>query len=112
MLTRFRKWIASALIAAQLAIMPLAFGQTGPGNGTNPVPKLVPGGAVASGGPVGLTGAGAGNFPGGAAGETLSIASGKAVAFSNTLTCAGTETSSIAFGAGGTIGRSGYAALG
>ncbi len=42
----------------------------------------------------------------------LTLANGKTATFSNTLTFTGTDGSSIAFGAGGTIGAVGYSAVG
>lgn len=47
-----------------------------------------------------------------ATGVTLTIADGKTITFSNTLTFTGTDGSSVAFGAGGTIGAVGYSVLG
>lgn len=43
---------------------------------------------------------------------TLTITNGKTLSLNNTLTFSGTDGSSIAFGAGGTIGPAGYASLG
>lgn len=43
---------------------------------------------------------------------SVSVASGKTLTASNTLTLTGTDTSSIAFGTGGTIGAVGYSATG
>lgn len=43
---------------------------------------------------------------------TLTIANAKTLTVSNTLTFTGTDSSSVAFGAGGTVGATGYAATG
>lgn len=43
---------------------------------------------------------------------TLTVSNGKTASFSNTLTFTGTDSSSIAFGAGGTIGAVGYSSTG
>ncbi len=45
-------------------------------------------------------------------GSTLTVADGKTLTASNTLTLTGTDSSSVAFGTGGTIGGVGYAATG